>query len=279
MTAKLALLFTGGALVLALSTPEVAAQTAPASGADRHAGSLDATTTAKLRPAGDPPTRPVFTRPQSDTTIVLAGDPVSSFLVEWSESTDADGDEVDYVYEASLDAAFTQVFLYDDILGSENATYFASEIGILANRLRDAGVALEDYPVVTHHRVTATDGTETATSDTLEITFERGAITDVEDAVELPGSFALRGNYPNPFNPETTVRYDVPAPSTVRLEVFDAAGRRVAVLTDAVHAAGRHERTWRPADAASGLYFVRLTATPRDGGAPFTRVHAMVLLK
>jgi hypothetical protein len=70
---------------------------------------------------------------------------------------------------------------------------------------------------------------------------------------------------PNPFNPRTTLVFELPAAGHARLELFDARGRYLATLVDGVLAAGRHELTWdgRAADGsvvASGVYFARLIA-------------------
>ena len=91
---------------------------------------------------------------------------------------------------------------------------------------------------------------------------------DLQDA-----RFALQGNYPNPFNPSTTVVFTLEKASHTRLEVFDISGRRVATLVDGERAAGRHEVLWRPRDVASGMYFTRLWA---DGQ---TATRRMTLLK
>lgn len=90
--------------------------------------------------------------------------------------------------------------------------------------------------------------------------------------VELPGAGVaatrLLPNRPNPFNPETEVHFTLARAGRVRLEVFDAAGRRVAVLADEVREAGEHQVAWRGRDQGgrtvpSGAYYVRLEA---DGG-------------
>ncbi len=97
------------------------------------------------------------------------------------------------------------------------------------------------------------------------------ATTGVGDGVPRP--FALEPNYPNPFNPSTTLAFSLPADGPVTLEVFDATGRRVATLVEGELPAGRHAVTWRPVDRASGVYFARL----RAGGK--TAVTRLVLLK
>jgi hypothetical protein len=81
----------------------------------------------------------------------------------------------------------------------------------------------------------------------------------------LPTVFALYGNYPNPFNPETRIRLDVPMRSPVSLEIFDVTGRLVRTLYQGTLAAGTHELTWDSRDnsgrtAATGLYFCRMVS-------------------
>lgn len=75
---------------------------------------------------------------------------------------------------------------------------------------------------------------------------------------------------PNPFNPATTLRFELGTGGQARLDVFDLAGRRVATVCDEVLPAGSHATTWQPRDLASGLYLARLV-TP-SGTATFRLV-------
>jgi hypothetical protein len=79
-------------------------------------------------------------------------------------------------------------------------------------------------------------------------------------AAEAPLAFALHAAYPNPFNPSGVVAYDLPEETAVRLELFDALGRRVAVLFDGTAQAGRHEARVDGSGLPSGVYLVRLQA-------------------
>jgi hypothetical protein len=77
--------------------------------------------------------------------------------------------------------------------------------------------------------------------------------------------FALLQNRPNPFGAGTLVRFDVPRASKVRIEVFDAQGRRVRTLTDRTYEPGEHSVSWDGADASGrragpGVYLYRMTA-------------------
>jgi hypothetical protein len=82
---------------------------------------------------------------------------------------------------------------------------------------------------------------------------------------ELPATVVLHPNYPNPFNPETTLSFELPTAGPVRLGVFDLAGQRVATLVAESLNAGRHQRIWTGRDDAgrgvpSGAYYARLEA-------------------
>ena len=94
-----------------------------------------------------------------------------------------------------------------------------------------------------------------------------GSPTDVASELPLMGR-ALRHAHPNPFNPETTLRYELSEPGDVRLEIYDASGRRLAILVDGYRSDGEHRVAWRGVDDAgralpSGVYFARLEAAGR----------------
>jgi hypothetical protein len=78
-----------------------------------------------------------------------------------------------------------------------------------------------------------------------------------EDEVH-PLTFSLHPNFPNPFNPETLIGYDLDATSRTTLTVTDILGRTVATLVDEVQQAGRHQAVFRAAGLASGVYLYRL---------------------
>ena len=87
---------------------------------------------------------------------------------------------------------------------------------------------------------------------------------------ELPSAVALHGSYPNPFNPSTTIAFEMPEASRVRIIVFDVVGREVALLVDEPRAAGAHEVVFDAAGLPSGVYFVRLEAGGRVLSKPVT---------
>jgi hypothetical protein len=105
-----------------------------------------------------------------------------------------------------------------------------------------------------------------AAIDDFQIVDAASAPVGVAEAVSAPASVArLHGNFPNPFNPRTSIRFELPVSESVRLDVFDAAGRLVRELADGPLAAGTHVREWDGLNAggvpvASGVYFYRLEA-------------------
>jgi len=102
--------------------------------------------------------------------------------------------------------------------------------------------------------------------------------TLVAVAPGVPAPFELRGNYPNPFNPATTIRYNLSARSQVTLDVVDVTGRTIRTLVDDWQPAGPHSVVWDGMGGSgervsSGVYFCRL----RTPG--FSRSAKMVLVE
>jgi uncharacterized protein (DUF362 family) len=92
--------------------------------------------------------------------------------------------------------------------------------------------------------------------------FDYAGVTSVaakEDRPVVPDAFAIEQNFPNPFNPSTSIQYTIPKPGSVRLEIFDVTGEVVDVLVDGVMTAGDHLQVWNSASRASGTYFYRLS--------------------
>lgn len=102
--------------------------------------------------------------------------------------------------------------------------------------------------------------------------------TAVELLAGASDDYALEGNYPNPFNPSTTVRFRIAEAGAVRLEVFNTIGAVMSVLADEHMEAGSYSATWNGRDLSgrtveSGTYFVRLSA------GDYSAVRRMLLVK
>ena len=76
------------------------------------------------------------------------------------------------------------------------------------------------------------------------------AFPDLTDVVDdgAPAHLWLGGNYPNPFNPRTSIRFSLPRKAEVDLSIFDVTGRRVVTLVQGILDAGPHERVWHGLD-------------------------------
>ena len=75
---------------------------------------------------------------------------------------------------------------------------------------------------------------------------------------EVPGVAALLPNYPNPFNPQTTLSFRLERPARLYLTVHDLLGRQVATVANGFYPPGTHEVVWHAVDLPSGLYAMRL---------------------
>ena len=93
------------------------------------------------------------------------------------------------------------------------------------------------------------------------------------DASELPVAFDLAQNFPNPFNPTTTIEFSLEATAQVSLAVYDLSGRKVATLVDGTVETGSHSVVFDASQLSSGVYFYTLNAE----GQSMTR--KMVLVK
>jgi len=94
-----------------------------------------------------------------------------------------------------------------------------------------------------------------------------------------PSAFRLTGVYPHPFNPSTTLRFDLPAEADVRAVVYDLLGRTVLMRELGRCAAGPNERVLSLQEHASGIYLVRLTSTDRASGGTAAVTTKLLLLK
>jgi hypothetical protein len=108
---------------------------------------------------------------------------------------------------------------------------------------------------------------------------EIGVISDAGENKDLvPTHYYLAANYPNPFNPRTTIRFGLPTAGHVDLSIYNVLGQRVRVLVNDEYQAGNHVATWNGQDASgtmvtSGIYFCRIKA------GTYTATRKMLLLK
>ncbi|MBT6199956.1 MAG: T9SS type A sorting domain-containing protein [Bacteroidetes Order II. Incertae sedis bacterium] len=91
---------------------------------------------------------------------------------------------------------------------------------------------------------------------------------DAVDVIEIPDAFALEGNYPNPFNPSTTIQFDLPETADVEVHVFDMIGRQVMALpSQTIQAGAKRSLQMNASQLASGSYFYRVVAKMQNNVA------------
>jgi len=113
-------------------------------------------------------------------------------------------------------------------------------------------------------------------NQTIRIVQGSGIIGVENNGTELPEGFNLEQNFPNPFNPETTIRFSVPnkmSESIINLKVYDINGKEIAELANRRFSAGSHEIKWTAGNNPSGIYFYKLLSDK------FSITKKMILVK
>lgn len=184
-------------------------------------------------------------------TWPVAGEPGPYARLRISDSHDAAVLDVSDVFVVSRDLSWVQLASLDGVVA-------AGETATVGLTLAATGLQPGQYAAVLL--------LETNTEDTVSVPIDLTVSGASAAGDELPRRVTLRGGHPNPFNPMTTVAFELPRQMAVTLDVFDARGLRVRRILDGVQAAGPHRVSWdgtagdgRP--VASGVYFLRL-ATP-----------------
>jgi len=105
------------------------------------------------------------------------------------------------------------------------------------------------------------------------ITVNYDVLSSVNEEVNNPKVFALSDNFPNPFNPSTTIKYQLAKNSDVELAVYNLTGQKVAILVSGAQVAGNYNISFDAKNLASGIYFYSLKA------GSFSQIKQMVLIK
>ena len=94
------------------------------------------------------------------------------------------------------------------------------------------------------------------------------ASTELDESAPIAEKFELMGNFPNPFNPETKIRFSTEKDSQVRVTIYSILGEKVNVIQNSALNAGTYDITWRGLDAKgnkvpSGVYFYEVSSDNR----------------
>jgi hypothetical protein len=202
-----------------------------------------------VTPVNDPPD--VFALYTADTYVNID---TMAITFSWEKAIDKEHDPVSYILNIKGDNYDTTV---THITG--NQYIFTNKTALKPNALYDWSVS-------------ATDG-----HDTTVCMLAKDFI-----APKVPGApnaFKMSPNYPNPFNPTTTIHYQVPITSNVILSIYDMLGRKVTELVHRHQQPGRYEVEWNAAGQASGVYIYQIVAVGDNGNKKFVDTRKMILVK
>jgi len=196
----------------------------------------------------------------------LSGDTI------WTARYDGEGKGFDAALSIAVDHkgnVFVTGYSTGNSSGSDFATVAYDSMGLLrwAERYTSAGSFSDiavgvDLDTAGHIYVAgrAHGGVELSNFVTIRYTDTGSPVSATSKDGQRPEEFFLGGNYPNPFNPVTTIEFSLPKTARVRLAVYDMLGREVAILVDRELVAGRYSAAWDAAAQASGVYVYRMEA-------------------
>ncbi len=211
--------------------------------------------------------------------VNVAGDATSTaFSIAWLPVADPDGDAINYLLQTAMDANFTMVTDLQNFGQSNGIAYTIEQAAGIFDSLTNNNPDSDGTTAAFYHRVITTDGSKWNAGPASMTSLRRGAITDTENGAELPTEFALKGNYPNPFNPTTTISVDLPESADVTVQVLDLLGREVMAIPSQTMTAGTGQTIQIDASSlSSGIYLYRVIA--RAAGTTHMQVKTMTLLK
>ncbi len=131
---------------------------------------------------------------------------------------------------------------------------------------------------VREYYITAIDsaGNESEPSDSVS---GSPAVSVAESGHSLPAAFRLMQNFPNPANPATIIRFELPSASNVSLELYDMLGRKISTVIDGRREAGVHEVAVDGSALATGVYIYRLRSTDLSTGATLSDSKILLIMK
>ena len=226
---------------------------------DGRGGFDTATVHITIQPVNDPLGAFALVSPGHDSTLVISDENVATdtLVFSWEEATDADGDEISYYGE--FNSATDMAILV--VLGATTSNEARVSYSELASRLENLGQST----FTGAWNIFASDGWVDSTWSTngpFTLTIDASTL-DVLRQELLPQAYTIHPAFPNPFNPSTTLRYDLPARAGVTLTIYDIRGREVARIVDKMQLPGYHQVNWNGRDRAgwelpTGIYIARL---------------------
>ncbi len=129
--------------------------------------------------------------------------------------------------------------------------------------MQDNSNNYKHQPIVANHKLYVA----TSSSSVPVVALENfGSAVEDDDAAE-ENSYLLLENYPNPFNPSTNIRFNLPGRADVSLRIYNLLGQEVAQLAEGIYGAGTHRVEWHADNLSSGVYFCRLETRELTAGS------------
>ena len=225
------------------------------------------TFTATVNPVNDKPTLIAWTSPSEVDSISIIANDEQSMLLNWNESRDVDGDSLTYLVTMPNQQVLTLTSDSISVPYVDFATKYWPEQFSFLPRLTGT------------IKLAVSDGNDTipATNADRVVFINRYDYLGIYQA-GVPTDFALHENYPNPFNPTTTLRFDLPELSDMTLTIYNMLGQKVKTFSMQSIPAGYHSVTWDATNdlgvqVGAGVYLYQLQT--KD----FVKTRKMVLLK
>jgi hypothetical protein len=201
---------------------------------------------------------------QVSSSVVIAGAPTAGLIpVSWVPVTDPNGNKVNYILQMATDAAFSQSFDLTPFGVTNGFLMSVGDAAMLFDQITNRAPGNVDIggSATIYLRVITTDGSLWNAGPGKSLTLTRGLVTDTENSGQLPTEFSLKGNYPNPFNPSTTISFDLPETADVSVQVLDLLGREVmAIPAQAIEAGASRSIQINASSLSSGVYLYRVFA-------------------
>lgn len=169
------------------------------------------------------------------------------------------------------------------IIDTTSSTEYIDSTLTLAQQTSGALVKYMVSAVIFQRRDPDFDSTDVVEYTSAEGEIEKRVVEGEEENL-LPKEYSLSGNYPNPFNPSTTIKYALPEISDVKIEIFDITGRLVKDFVFDSQSAGYKEIVWHGDNnsgmkVSSGIYILSFKAAAVKGNRSFMKSRKLVLVK
>ena len=175
--------------------------------------------------------------------------------------------KIKLTWDEPVDEDFNYFAVYRSTMAGFDPSTMEPYASTVENTYEDASITGSDK---FYYRLAAVDFNGNKSEYSPEVVV---IVTGVSQESGMPQSFSLSQNYPNPFNPTTNIKFAVPENSNVKITIYNAVGKEVAVLVNDQFTPGYYNYSWNASNLASGVYFYEMITDN------FRQVSKMMLMK